>query len=63
MTTTRATGLREALVILNTYHKHLREEGQTEGPYWVSTNALLNEIAGREGKSIGDVAAEMRAEV
>jgi len=63
MTTTRATGLREAVEVLNTYHKHLREEGQKDVPYWFSTNALLNEIAGREGKSIGDIAAEMRTEV
>lgn len=56
----KTTGLREALNLLNTFHAHLREEGQTEGPYWVSTNALIQEIAWREGRSMKDVADELR---
>jgi len=54
-------GLREALALLNTYHGYLREQGEEGGPFFVSTNALIQEIANREGKSIGEVAAGLRA--
>lgn len=56
----KTTGLRAALNLLITYHSHLREEGQTESPFWLSTDLLLQEIALREGRSTRDIADEFR---
>lgn len=58
-----AEGLREALALLNEHRQAIHEraaQGAGEPPYWMATNALLTEIANREGKSIAEVATEFR---
>lgn len=53
-----AAGLREALILLNSYREN--SDWDEEPPYFVATNALLTEVANREGKSIQQVSDELR---
>lgn len=60
-----AAGLREALQILNgaqaaAVDDPMEGDDVTKWPYFHAKNVLLTTIANREGKSIGQVADEMR---
>jgi hypothetical protein len=61
---TNAEGLRQALRVIKAAEKRWREASPEDTPpLWCDTNAILEELARSEGRSIKDVAEGPAAEL